>query len=120
MNLNRNQKVDFMVLKQLEAYSSRDNDLIEELIRDYEIDSAKLLNLISKHLVNMDLVGIQESAHGLKSISSCLGMMVVSDMCQKLEDAIQIEATTAEEIKTLIEEIATALNMVKNYQSTKA
>ncbi len=120
MNSNQTEKVDVKVLKQLDAFSSPENDLIDELIHDYESDSTKLLNLLTMQLSSNDSVGIQESAHGLKSISGCLGMVVVSDICQKLEDAVQIEATTAADIKTLSKEIAAALILVKNYQFTKA
>ena len=109
-----------MVLKRLEANSGPEDNLIDELIRDYESDSKKLLSSLTEQLSRNDANGIQESAHGLRSISGCLGMVIVSDICQRLENAIHMDATTAEDIKALSTEVTTALMLVKSYQSSKA
>ncbi len=48
-----------MVLKRLEAYSVPEDNLINDLIFDFESDSKKLLNLLSQQLSKNDVLGIQ-------------------------------------------------------------
>ncbi len=111
--------VDFSAIKSLEAYSSPEDALIAGLIADYESDSKKQVAELIRQLQEKNLKIINETAHGLKSISATLGMVQIAEICQQLEDTSQFETTTAAKINSLSGLIEIALSSIKQYLSSK-
>lgn len=90
--LNPAQKtLDLKALENIKDLVSQDRSLTEVLIEDLEQSGPALMHEIREGIVGQDLSRVSEAAHALKSSAATLGAKQVAEICQKLEDCVELQ-----------------------------
>ncbi|WP_374074507.1 ATP-binding protein [Bdellovibrio bacteriovorus] len=82
--------LDVTALAQLQSYVVNDQNLVEALIEDLEQSAPDLIESMRQALNNLDLRGVTEAAHALKSSSATLGAKKLAELCEALEELTEI------------------------------
>lgn len=114
----RSDTLDVKALAQLESYVVNDENLVEALIHDLEQSAPDLIASMRQALNNLDLQGISEAAHALKSSSAALGAKKLSQLCATLEDLTEITGA-AFFISEIEEQFEQSLLELKKYSSLR-
>ena len=81
------QLVDDSALQELHALVSEDEpDFVEQLLRIFMIETPGRIETIRRAAGMSDSRGVRETAHLLKGTCKQLGLIAMSEICQKLED----------------------------------
>src|SRR6185369_2080362 len=78
--------------KKLDGYQMEGKPLLNVLAEDYFDSTPGLIDKIETSLKNQDVKKVQYFAHTLKSSSITLGLVELSQLCQKLESINEIES----------------------------
>ncbi len=110
--------IDESALLQLENYVVNDQNLIEALIEDLEQSAPNLIESMRQALNDVDLQGLSEAAHALKSSSATLGAKKLSELCAVVEDLKELSgaSTFVEQIE---EQFAKSILDLKKYVAHK-
>ncbi|UOF01306.1 PAS domain-containing sensor histidine kinase [Bdellovibrio reynosensis] len=118
MPANSGLLLDTAMLGKLEKLMVNDQSLIEALIEDLESSAPQLIEAMREAFNEINLQGISEAAHALKSASATLGAKKLSELCAKVESINDISGVDV--LITEIEKQFTAsLQELKLYKTRK-
>ncbi|MEK2646257.1 ATP-binding protein [Bdellovibrio sp. BCCA] len=110
--------LDVNALTQLQNYVVNDQNLVEALIEDLEQSAPDLIESMRKSLNNLDLQGISEAAHALKSSSATLGAKKLSELCAALEDLTELTGASSF-IAQIEDQFEKSMNDLRRYAVKK-
>lgn len=81
-------------IKKLDGYQMEGKPLLNVLAEDYFLSTPEFIDKIEMSIANEDLKQVQYFSHTLKSSSITLGLVELSQLCQKLESMTKIDPST--------------------------
>ena len=118
MTDERGPAIDVDALGDLEQSIGDDPEFLRELVETYLDDAPKQIEQMRDGLAGADVELVNRSAHTLKSNSSSVGALVLSQMSRELEAKTQPAKTSADDLANggiagRIEEIAGEFERVR-------
>ncbi|MBV2167508.1 MAG: response regulator [Bdellovibrio sp.] len=110
--------LDESALLQLENYVVNDQNLVEALIEDLEQSAPNLIESMRQALDDVDLQGLAEAAHALKSSSAALGAKKLSELCAAVEELKELSAASMF-VEQIEEQFGKSILDLKKYVSQK-
>lgn len=110
--------IDLRALHKLDDYAVSDQNLVEVLIQDLEQTAPELIESMKLALNNLNLRGMTEAAHALKSCSATLGAMKLAELCATLEELKEIN-NAASYIRQIEVQFSKSIMDLKRYGAQK-